>query len=513
MNDDRINYVLVGVFVLGMLAALLTSIAVLTGRTGAADTYFTRYEDATGLKYGSRVLYMGYPVGQVADIRPAVEEGRLGFEVVLALDKSFASWGVPADSVAQVRAAGLLAAVAIDIRTGRSEQALRPGDRIRGVARSDVFAALSATAGTVRDLTEQSIKPLVENLNRYVSVFGEVLERRGVPLVDDLSVLSRELAYRAPAVIDEFLATAQGLRAVGARLEVVLSDENAGKLGGVVDNVLAASGDMARLSATARTQVERLLSDTLLLQVESVARNVEAAAGDLATTGRRAREGVDALLSTDNLDHVQGALAHADAAAAGLRSMTGPEQQRKVTATLDGVSEAASGLDALVADTGVQIRALLGPQTVKRVDRALANISEAAANLARLSAHLDDRVDRVLTPEMADKLRQTLENFSLAAANVATLSASLNDSRKDLDALLAALRGIAEDNRSDLRSSVEDLRRTLGVVAQHIDAVAYGLEGTSRNMVEFSRRLKANPGLLLRGTSPVDGVTGVPGGG
>jgi phospholipid/cholesterol/gamma-HCH transport system substrate-binding protein len=40
------------------------------------------------------------------------------------------------------------------------------------------------------------------------------------------------------------------------------------------------------------------------------------------------------------------------------------------------------------------------------------------------------------------------------------------------------------------------------VVAQHIDAVAQNLEGTSRNMAEFSRRLKANPGLLLRGGRP-----------
>ena len=63
MRSSKINYVAVGTFVVVVLILALASIATLTGRTGATDEYFTSYDDATGLKYGSQVLYMGFPVG------------------------------------------------------------------------------------------------------------------------------------------------------------------------------------------------------------------------------------------------------------------------------------------------------------------------------------------------------------------------------------------------------------------------------------------------------------------
>ena len=41
MKSNRINYVIVGVFMLTMLAGLIGAVAMLTGRTGAADAYYT----------------------------------------------------------------------------------------------------------------------------------------------------------------------------------------------------------------------------------------------------------------------------------------------------------------------------------------------------------------------------------------------------------------------------------------------------------------------------------------
>ena len=53
-------------------------------------------------------------------------------------------------------------------------------------------------------------------------------------------------------------------------------------------------------------------------------------------------------------------------------------------------------------------------------------------------------------------------------------------------------------------ASVVDLRYTLSTVAQRIDAMTYNMEGASRNMYEFSRQIRLNPGLLLGGTPPTD---------
>ena len=64
MKSNKVNYVVVGVFVLAMLVGAIAAIALLSGRTGPTETYFTSYGDVSGIKFGTKVLYMGYPVGQ-----------------------------------------------------------------------------------------------------------------------------------------------------------------------------------------------------------------------------------------------------------------------------------------------------------------------------------------------------------------------------------------------------------------------------------------------------------------
>ena len=50
MRNVRVNYAVVGGFVLGMLGVLVGVVALLTGRTGATDTYATRFANVTGVK-------------------------------------------------------------------------------------------------------------------------------------------------------------------------------------------------------------------------------------------------------------------------------------------------------------------------------------------------------------------------------------------------------------------------------------------------------------------------------
>ena len=53
------------------------------------------------------------------------------------------------------------------------------------------------------------------------------------------------------------------------------------------------------------------------------------------------------------------------------------------------------------------------------------------------------------------------------------------------------------------------MRYTMETIAERIDSVTYNLEGTSRNLYEFSRQIRINPGLLLGGTEPAEAtVTG-----
>lgn len=405
MKSDQINYVVVGAFVVAMLAGVILAVALLTGRTASTEDYFTSFNDATGLKFGSQVLFMGYPVGQVEEITPMVEEGKVHFQVRLAISEDFKHWQVPKDSVAQIKAAGLLAAVTIDIRSGNSAEALQPGDHITGVGQVDVFTAVTDAANTLKFLTEDSIKPLVENLHAYVKSFGSAFDEEGNDLVTNLSVLARELADRSPDLISKMIELSDEIKVVSERFKTVMSEENTEKIGSVVDNMVTASENVV----------------------------------------------------------------------------------------------------SLTVDTKQQIHELLGPTTSRRVDAALVSITSASENIARLSEDVNESLKHVLTAETARKLQRSLDNFSLAATNIATLSGDLAATRAELDRLLAALKSSVDDNRPGLRGAVSDMRYTLRSVAQHIDAVTYNLEGTSRNMYEFTRLLRQNPSVLLHGTAAEDG--------
>lgn len=401
MKSDRINYIVVGVFVLVMLAGIVVSVAMLAGRTGVTDTYFTRYDDVTGLKYGSQVYYMGFPVGQVETITPEFDNGSVAFRLELALTNRFKDWKVPNDSVAQMKSTGLLSAMAIDIRSGESNTALQPDDFIRGQPAGDIFAAVSDTANALKRLTETRLEPMLANLDQYIDAIGHIAVTEGGAAMRNLSIFSNNLAEQAPELIDEVISLSASLRVTSDNLGKVLSPENADKLGGVVDNFLTASSSLALTSAEVREDIRVLL---------------------------------------------------------------GPRSQQRVTAMVD-------------------------------------NFSQASANVATVSRTLDNRVKEILTPKTARKMQNALDNVALAANNIAGLTSDLHSTRERLDQLIDGLNAIAEENRPELRASVSDLRITFNALSQRVDAITYNLEGASRNLSEFSRRIRNNPSVLLLGTS------------
>lgn len=401
MKSDRINYIVVGGFVILMLTGIVISVAALTGRTGATDTYFTRYEDVTGLKFGSQVLYMGFPVGQVEKISPELENGALVFRLELALTERFKDWKVPSDSVAQMKSAGLLSAMAIDIRAGESHTWLQPDDYVRSQQATDIFAAVSDTANALKRLTETRLEPMLTNLDEYIDAIGQILVTDGGAMMRNLSTFSKTLADRGPELIDEVVSLSASLKVTSDNLAKVLSPENADKLDSVVDNVLAASVSLALMSGEARED----------------------------------------------------------------------------------------------------IRELLGPKSQERINAMVDNFSRASANVATMSQTMDERVKEILTPETTKKVQNALDNIALAANNIADLTSDLHSTRERLDQLLTGLNAIAEENRPELRESVTDLRHTFRSLSQRVDAITYNLEGTSRNLSEFSRTIRNNPAVLLLGTS------------
>ena len=325
MKTHRINHVIVGLFVIAMISVLLVAVALLTGRTGDVASYHTLFDNVGGVKSGTKVLFEGYPVGQVEAIRPVRDDNQTRFRVEMSL---MSDWQIPRDSIARLATPGLLAAITINITGGESSEVLVQGDRIPSIQGGDVFAIIGDVATEVLDLSQNRIKPLLGNVNRLVETLGDAGEPAMVDIAENLRQVVADIAESTP---------------------VVLAD------------------------------------------IESFSATMDATAG---------------------------------------------------------------------------------------------------------------RVGGLLTEERVAQIDNMLADMEATAGNFADLSGDLNDSRAQLSAAIEEVSTMLQDNRGDLTESFSDLRYVLDSLARHVDAVAYNLEGTSRNMLEFSRQVRQNPGVLIRGTTP-----------
>jgi phospholipid/cholesterol/gamma-HCH transport system substrate-binding protein len=298
VRDDRRNYVLVGAFVVAMVAALILWIALLSGRTGATDSYYVVFRNVTGLKEGVEILFQGYRVGLIEGIQRLEDGGGARFRVDVSVRRG---WPIPEDSRAAV-AKGLFSAAVIDISAGESERLLEPGSEIPSLEGGDPFAAVQS------------------------------------------------VATRTARLIDE-------------RFDPILAE----------------------------------------------------------------------------------------------------------------VSEAL-------------------PQIVENVERATREMNVTVG-----------RLNELLEPQNVDRVGSILENMEKASADANALLAEVGGTRRNIDAVIAKMDGLLEEEEGDLSVAIADLRYSLAALARHVDSISTNLENTTRNMNEFSRQVRENPGVLVRGREAGDG--------
>lgn len=327
MRSNKVNYLVVGTFVLLMIGGLVVSVAWLLGQTGPTDSYHAIYRNVTGVKFGSQVFYEGYPIGQVTEVVPEERNGRMVFRINFDVSEG---WRIPNDSIAEVGASSLLSAISLNISAGESQTSLRTGERITAVEASNLFDVVEGVAANFSTIAEENVKPLLESLTRGGGVLADLLENDGRKIFEQAGKLVEVLSLKAPVIVDQF-----GLFA----------------------------GDLENLG-------------------ESLTRSTEQ---------------INALMTEDN------------------------------RVKLEGVLE---------------------------------NLDEASATLGNLMIE---------------------GNIMIGTANK-----------------------VMENSQDDLAQTIEDMQHTAATLARHIDSINHHLDGTSRNMYEFSRQIRQNPGLLLGGTPPVD---------
>lgn len=135
-------------------------------------------------------------------------------------------------------------------------------------------------------------------------------------------------------------------------------------------------------------------------------------------------------------------------------------------------------------------------EIVDQTNQLIRKLNRSAASL-----------EQIFSQPNQQHVAMTLGNLETASANLNTLLTNIEQTRVNMDEVLASVDGLVDDNKQDLQTSVSQLRAALETIAANIDAITYHLEGSSRNMHEFSRHLRANPGALLRNSAPADAAT------
>ncbi len=321
MRISKLNYVAVGLFVMAAIAGLVFTVAMLTGRTGDTDEYFAIYRNVTGVKFGTQVIYEGYPIGQVEDVTPEESAGGMVFRVDFGINKG---WRLPADSRVQIAAPGLLAAKTLSIRAGASKVALKPGTEVTSVEAADIFGAMSSLADKVSGFLETEVKQLLEGdvktlmgaVTEAVDGVNTLLAGDGRVLLKDVSALVKDLSVQLPAVAANIQSFTKKMEKSGdeilklvspenrAQIEVIIAnlDNSTAELGNVLKTMDGVVANFDKLVTGPEGNVETILSETryivesLSRHVDSINQNMEGAARNMNEFSRQIRANPGLLL-------------------------------------------------------------------------------------------------------------------------------------------------------------------------------------------------------------------------
>ena len=306
MKRDNINYLVVGIFVLTLLALLMLLLYQLTGSGGPADTYRVTYNNVAGIKFGTPVLYEGYQVGQVESIEPARTADGMQYELQLSIIED---WQIPADSVAKVVASGLLSTMTIEIQEGTSDKMLEPGSEIAGREAVDLFSTVNDVAANFKQLSDDSVRPLLDKLSDNL---GQLTNELVQLTRDDIRPLFNDIEQKLDKAvfIEQINQLTAKLNNSADELQGVLNKDNREHINSTLGNLQEASGNLNVLLNNIETtrgnmdevlgSIDGLVTDNkqdmqasireLRTALETISANIDAISYHLEGTSRNMHE-------------------------------------------------------------------------------------------------------------------------------------------------------------------------------------------------------------------------------
>jgi phospholipid/cholesterol/gamma-HCH transport system substrate-binding protein len=132
--------------------------------------------------------------------------------------------------VARIYSEGLLTDTVIDIAEGGSSQFLQPGATLRSARGVDLFSAMTELAADFGDLSENSIRPLLEAFSQVVKQVGG------------------EIGSRVPVILDDTHRLVSRLEQSGSHLSEIMNAETVQKTQRILTNADSAFSDLRSLT-------------------------------------------------------------------------------------------------------------------------------------------------------------------------------------------------------------------------------------------------------------------------
>ena len=263
--ETKVNFALVGIFVLVFGTALIGGVLWLSSGKYYAQSYATyrtyMSESVAGLNLNAPVKYRGVDVGLVRSIalNPANME-----EVQLTLAISRGT-PVKEDTIAILQTQGLTGIAYVELTAGRK-------DSPPLTARAGEEYPVIRSGPSLLTRLDTAVTALMANLTRATDNFNALLDesnrREIASTLHDLATVSRTLAARSPA-IDKGLADAARTMENAAKFTddlprlVQRIERSADRLDNMADAVARAGGDASQTLDSTRTDLQQFTSEGL----------------------------------------------------------------------------------------------------------------------------------------------------------------------------------------------------------------------------------------------------------
>ena len=191
---------------------------------------------------------------------------------------------------------------------------------------------------------------------------------------------------------------------------------------------------------------------------------------------------------------------------------TAPDGSTLQSKEFFGISQLADTLESLSPEAEKLMKNL--NKRVEELQVTIARVNDLVndQNRANVSASISNV--RGMLEENRPKLKSTMTHIEATSAKMPALVDDFKKTVKDADEALQKIDAVIGENRADIRASIQELRktlanatqvleqmnRTLNYNAENIDEILENIRITTENLKQFTDTIKSRPYTLIRAT-------------